>query len=220
MPSASEIFQLKIRLLGISPMIWRRVLVPSSSTLHELHGILQVAMGWDGIHLFQFDIRAVDYGSWELHAANPDIALSDFGFRKGDRFSYIYDMGDYWKHEIRIEAILDADPSKSYPICTGGAGACPPEECGGPEGYLARRDEANGYDGWQDLEALASFGQELLDRHDTGQTLEDLDLDNLEYVLDRMKAREPYLETSFSRRDVNAQLRKLRQRDLMHQQLM
>jgi hypothetical protein len=220
MPSASEIFQLKIRLLGISPMIWRRVLVPSSSSLHELHGILQVAMGWDGIHLFQFDIRAVDYGSWELHAANPDIALSDFGFRKGDRFFYIYDMGDYWKHEIRIEAILDADPSKSYPICTGGAGACPPEECGGPEGYLARRDEANGYDGWQDLEALASFGQELLDRHDTGQTLEDLDLDNLEYVLDRMKAREPYLETSFAQRDVNAQFHDGRHREFMHQQLM
>jgi hypothetical protein len=94
-------------------------------------------MGWDGIHLFQFDIRAVDYGSWELHAANPDVALNVFELRKNDRFSYIYDMGDYWNHEVRVEAIFDADPKKSYPICTGGAGACPPEECGGPEGYLA-----------------------------------------------------------------------------------
>lgn len=47
MSSAPRIFQLKTRLLGISPMIWRRVLVSSSTTLHELHGILQVAMGWD-----------------------------------------------------------------------------------------------------------------------------------------------------------------------------
>jgi len=220
MSSAPRIFQLKIHLLGISPMIWRRVLVSSSTTLHELHGILQVAMGWDGIHLFQFDIRAVDYGSWELHAANPDISLSTFGLRGNDRFSYIYDMGDYWKHEVRFEAVLDVDPKKSYPVCTGGAGACPPEECGGPEGYLARRDEANGYDAWQDLGVLASFGQDLLDRHDTGRTLEDLALDDLEYVLDRMKAREPYLETSFSRRDVNTLLRDGRHRELMHQQLM
>jgi len=174
-------------------MIWRRVLVSSSITLRELHGALQVAMGWDAIHLFQFDIRAVDYGSWKLYAANSDIALSDFGFRKRDRFSYIYGMGNCLKHEIRVEAIFDADPKKPYPICTGGAGACPPEECGGPKGYLARRDEANGYDAWQDLEALASFGQDLLGSHDTGQTLEDLALDDLEYVLDRMKAREPYL---------------------------
>jgi len=69
MPPAPKTFQLKISLLGISPMIWRRVLVPSSSTLHKLHGIFQVAMGWDGIHLFQFDIRAVDYGS--LNAPSP-----------------------------------------------------------------------------------------------------------------------------------------------------
>jgi hypothetical protein len=211
---------LKIHLLGISPMVWRRVLVSSSTTLRELHGILQTAMGWDGIHLFQFDIRAVDYGSWELHAASPDIPLSGFGFRRNDRLSCIYDMGDYWKHEVRVEAVLDAGPKKSYPVCTGGAGACPSEDCGGPQGYLARRDEANGYETWQDLEALASFGQDLLDRHDTGQTLENLALDDLEYVLDRMKAREPYLDTSFSRRDVNTQLRDGKHRELMHQQLM
>ena len=220
MPSDPEIFQVKLRLFGISPMIWRRVLVSSSTTLRELHGIFQVAMRWDGIHLFQFDVGAVDYGSWELHTASPDTALSDFGFRRNDRFFYIYDMGDYWKHEVRVEAVLDADPKRSYPICTGGASACPPEDCGGPQGYLARRDEANGYDSWQDLEALASFGQDLLDRHDTGRTLEDLALDDLEYVLDRMKAREPYLETSFSRRDVNAQFRDGYHRELMHQQLM
>jgi hypothetical protein len=88
------------------------------------------------------------------------------------------------------------------------------------EGYLVRWDEANGYDTWQDLETLASFGQDLLERHDTGRTLEDLALDDLEYVLDRMMAREPYLETFFSRRVVNTQLRDGRHRELMHQQLM
>ena len=53
------IAQLKVRLLGISPMIWRRVLVPASVSLRELHGILQVIMGWEGIHLYYFDIHAV-----------------------------------------------------------------------------------------------------------------------------------------------------------------
>jgi hypothetical protein len=50
MASAPVIMQLKIHVLGISPMIWRRVLVSTSITLRELHGALQVAMGWDGIH--------------------------------------------------------------------------------------------------------------------------------------------------------------------------
>ncbi len=37
--------QVKVWLLGISPMVWRRVLVPDTCTLHELHGVIQVAMG-------------------------------------------------------------------------------------------------------------------------------------------------------------------------------
>ena len=53
------ILQLKVRLLGISPMIWRRVLVPESVSLRELHGVVQLAMGWEGIHLFEFAVRGV-----------------------------------------------------------------------------------------------------------------------------------------------------------------
>ena len=69
---STRIVQLKVRLLGLSPMIWRRVLVPESVSLRELHGILQVDMGWDGIPLYYFDIHAVHYGSFELDAESPD----------------------------------------------------------------------------------------------------------------------------------------------------
>ncbi len=57
-------------------MVWRRVLIPASTTLRCRNGVLQGAMGWEGIHLFFFDIYAVRYGSFELHAANPmDIMI-------------------------------------------------------------------------------------------------------------------------------------------------
>jgi len=55
--------QIKVWLLGVSPMVWRRVLVPADCTLRELHGVFQVAMGWEGIHLYQFRLRAARYGS-------------------------------------------------------------------------------------------------------------------------------------------------------------
>ena len=69
---AATILQVKVWLTGISPMVWRRVLVPSSFTFRELHGGIQVAMGWEGIHLYDFHLRAAHYGSWE-------------GFRQGSR---------------------------------------------------------------------------------------------------------------------------------------
>ena len=55
--------QIKVWLVGISPMVWRRVLVPTNFALRELHGVIQVAMGWEGIHLYQFRLRAARYGS-------------------------------------------------------------------------------------------------------------------------------------------------------------
>jgi hypothetical protein len=69
--NADVVLQVKVWLVGISPMVWRRVLVPASFSLRELHGVIQVAMGWDGIHLYVFRLRAARYGSPELSASSP-----------------------------------------------------------------------------------------------------------------------------------------------------
>ena len=62
-------------------MIWRRVMAPAAMTLQELHGVLQVAMGWEGIHLFAFEIGAVQYGPFDLHMASAKVPISRFDFR-------------------------------------------------------------------------------------------------------------------------------------------
>jgi hypothetical protein len=96
---ADTIVQIRVWLLGASPMMWRRVLVPVDSldrqkpvslTLRELHGVIQVAMGWEGSHLYQFRLRAARYGSWELSTFSPDVTLASLQFRKGARFIYEY----------------------------------------------------------------------------------------------------------------------------------
>jgi hypothetical protein len=61
---ASErvILQLRAVLRGISPLIWRRLLVPSDSSIAQLHEVLQVAFGWEDMHLHRFEIRGREYG--------------------------------------------------------------------------------------------------------------------------------------------------------------
>jgi hypothetical protein len=149
---ADAILQVKFWLTGISPMVWRRVLVPSSFTLRELHGVIQVAMGWEGIHLYDFQLRAAHYGSWEVAAASPDVTLAALRFRKGARFIYEYDLNIPWRHEVRIEDRLPLEVRKTYPLCTGGGGACPPEDCGGPASFMARRDDRFSFDALEDLD--------------------------------------------------------------------
>jgi hypothetical protein len=127
-PDAEAVLQIKVWLIGISPMVWRRVLVPAAFTLRELHGVIQVAMGWEGFHLFQFCLRAVRFGSWELSTSSPDITLAALRLRKGARFIYEYDLNIPWRHEVRIEDRLATVAGKTYPICAAGDGACPPED--------------------------------------------------------------------------------------------
>jgi len=60
-----SIYQLKVTLNGSGPPIWRRFLVPNSISLHQLHTIMQIAMGWTNSHLPQYIIEAEYYGGPE-----------------------------------------------------------------------------------------------------------------------------------------------------------
>ncbi|WP_292193035.1 plasmid pRiA4b ORF-3 family protein [Mesorhizobium sp.] len=121
------VLQFRIWLKDVSPMVWRRVQVPSTTPLHDFHGVLQVAMGWQGIHLYQFIIHTVRYGSWETGARSPAIALADLKLRKRSRFLYESDLNVPWEHEIRLEERRPIKPGTRYSACTGGDGNCPQE---------------------------------------------------------------------------------------------
>ena len=215
---ADAIVQIKVWLLGISPIIWRRVLVPAGLTLRELHGVIQVAMGWEGIHLYQFRLRAARYGSSELSASSPDVTLVALRFRKGARFIYEYDLNIPWQHEIRIEDRLEPEACKAYPACIGGGGVCPPEDCAGPAAFMTRHDEMLSLDSLEDLGTMAeSIEDVVLERRP--EVLDDEETRwRLEHAVERSRARARAQGPPFSRRTVNARLRRGAHLDFMHQQ--
>lgn len=144
--STVQVYQLKIAIQGIKPMIWRRVLVRSDSSIADLHYIIQIAMDWDDVHLHQFHIRDERFGisrSGGVHFSHDpkQVLLSSFTFEIGEKFIYEYDFGDYWLHNVRVEKILTFNPKKTYPICTAGKNASPPEDCGGIYSYMEMRDD-------------------------------------------------------------------------------
>lgn len=53
---------------------------------------------------------------------------------KDKSIEYIYDFGDYWRHDIILEEIVE-NYEHGYPICIDAEGACPPEDVGGIPGY-------------------------------------------------------------------------------------
>jgi hypothetical protein len=142
-PPHALVYQLKVALRGISPLIWRRLLVSADTSIADLHHILQLAMGWTNSHLHRFLIHGKEYGiaydGGMGFADDPQqIRMADFRFRLRERFLYEYNFGDSWQHDVRIEQMLAAAGSPPYAVCIGGKRAAPPEGCGGVEAYLAQ----------------------------------------------------------------------------------
>ena len=63
-PSVSSIaiYQLRVLLRGVSPLVWRHLLVISETSLAELHGILRAAFDWSGEHLHRSLVYGAAYG--------------------------------------------------------------------------------------------------------------------------------------------------------------
>jgi hypothetical protein len=140
----SDIYQIKVTLLGTRPPIWRRLLVPAAMTLGQLHGVIQAAMGWEDCHLHEFRIGQRRFGmpdpldrSMGLSEALDErkVRLCNVLGKVGAKAVYTYDFGDGWEHSLVVEKLLPPDPTFAYPLCTAGKLSGPPEDCGGIPGY-------------------------------------------------------------------------------------
>ncbi len=143
------VFQFKITLMGAEPPVWRRVQVPEYYTFYDLHVAIQSAMGWTDSHLHAYEIQkkrlvriespyALDEffeGDEEPKYFTPNTPLARFFNKEKDAAVYEYDFGDSWLHEILLEDIVLKKSGVKYPLCLDGQRACPPEDCGGIDGY-------------------------------------------------------------------------------------
>lgn len=127
--SVEQICQLKISLERMSTPCWRRVLVPAGDHLGELHRVVQVAMRWDDDHLHAFYVGTHQYGDPGFDLEDEyEVVVGEVFTRSRKTIRYVYDFGDDWRHEIKLERVLDAEPGATYPVCVAGAGAVPVED--------------------------------------------------------------------------------------------
>jgi Plasmid pRiA4b ORF-3-like protein len=140
--TALKIYELYVELEDIDPLIWRRLLVPATIKLPELHDLLQLAMGWTNSHLHSFTIGKKSFGMAdvddfeELNMLDEKKQILEATLGEDIReFFYEYDFGDSWRHHIAVKPLARANPDWHYPLCTGGARAAPPDDVGGPPGY-------------------------------------------------------------------------------------
>lgn len=114
----------------VTPYVLRVIDVPTASTLPELHELLQAGIGWTDSHLHSFVAGDSRYGvTFEDDDEMQDESTVSLRDLPG-RFTYLYDFGDGWEHDITV-----LGPGGFDPGCVYGEGDCPPEDVGGPTGY-------------------------------------------------------------------------------------
>ncbi len=145
-----NLFELKIQLLDVEPAVYRIVLIPEDLPLLDLHAVLQGAMGWNGSHMFAFEIRGNRYAVKindspfdQDDEKNVAGVICKDVFAKSDKAKYHYDFGDDWWHEIGIIDHRVQTKSDKPPRCIGGENPCPPDDSGGPWGWADMQEILN-----------------------------------------------------------------------------
>jgi hypothetical protein len=200
-----DIYQLRIVLRDISPLIWRRLLVRSDTTLAQLHRMIQTSFEWSNEHLYRFHIFGKDYGHDD--ADTPHVRLDALGLHPGERFRYFYNFIARWQCDIRLEATLPFDPQQFYPVCTGGKRPAPPEYVPDAWSYLALLDEHR-YPSFEAILTLADMAQAMLEAP-TGVSIREAvgDLDAIRDAMARLDTYDQFQPGAFKRRRLNAELR-------------
>ena len=127
---AMRTVRLQATMREVVPRVTRTVDVPEAITLDELHDVLQVALGWTDSHLHRFDTGTVRYSypfeDWEGGEVDErGVRLSALP----PRFTYVYDFGDDWHHDIEVLGTGGAEPG-----CVDGRASARPRTAAGRTG--------------------------------------------------------------------------------------
>lgn len=138
-----DIFQLRIELAGITPTIWRRVAVSSRASLHELHGVVQHALGRDEAAAYWFTVDGVRYhdpaeGEPGGPPTSDGVALEVLELHPGAMIDHLAETdGEPWRHRITLEQATPRRVGQRLPTCLAAGRAAPPDDCDGPTRYNA-----------------------------------------------------------------------------------
>ena len=123
----APIIVVRIELRDTWPKIWRRLEMPLSFSLMSLHEVIRITFGWGYSHAFGFRVKGRSYGD----ANASSVRLESLVSRGIKRFTYVYDFGDNWEHDIFLRSVRTGKANIDYPVLVAGARKGPPEDIGG-----------------------------------------------------------------------------------------
>ena len=83
--------------------------------------MFQAAMGWEDCHLHAFDIGGERYGMQFDEYPDGELQEKDFtvvtAIGSNERFTYEYDFGDSWDHEVTVHRVWRMPKGLKFAVC-------------------------------------------------------------------------------------------------------
>src|ERR1700735_5094057 len=108
----NQIARLRVEIDDVAPRVVRVIDVPADIRLDDLHFVLQIAIGWQNGHPFEFRIGDTAWGQTDRDAGidrkpSEQCTLADI-LAVGDNFKYDYVLGEDWEHTVSLLSHGDA----------------------------------------------------------------------------------------------------------------
>lgn len=123
--SPPNALQIRITLAEINPAIWRRLVVPRSWSLDQLHLGIQAAFNWWNYHLHEFRIGGLRYG---------DVEMVEYDF---DDDARLFDERDLFRRATDRHLVWSRNGC--LPVFLGGS--WPPRALSHAEDLMTRHEE-------------------------------------------------------------------------------
>lgn len=138
-PSFETALEFRTTVRGISPLIWRKVRVSGSLSLHALHQVLCVICEWTGSQPYQFSAHGREFSTNESDLDAKAVTLTDLKLRVGETFAYAHRSHNPWQLDLRLLARRPATKTEILPALLGGKRGAPDEHLADVEAYLTER---------------------------------------------------------------------------------
>ncbi len=111
---------------------WRRLALPHKATLHRLADEILGAFDFDHDHLYSFTFRG--RGGRRVELLSPDcdegpcaaeVELAELPIDPGDDMAFLFDFGDCWRFNVRLEEVRPVGSIKKLPAVLESHGKAP-----------------------------------------------------------------------------------------------
>ena len=113
---------------------WRRIAIPGELTLEALSEAILGAFDFDNDHLHLFRYRnrigifeEVKHPYTEESPSTAEVKIGELPLRPGSMLEYLFDFGDNWLFEVRLEKLEPVNPKIRKSVVIERRGQAPPQ---------------------------------------------------------------------------------------------